>query len=240
MAGAKPPDQAGASQYCKKNDDDRAAFSPHVHPSNRFNLGCDRSKLGGKCKFRWKVGRFGGRAIFFIDRRRAKLGYVIPGREVNPKLVLVSRIVVVLSNSFAYLPGSYADYWIVTAVGSREPPENLDPEGSLFEGIFLPLKRLLDDIPEEWRISFALTEQRARQYPLKLILDQHAFLSTQGRPNARSIFGYRHRRALFEGNAPYYVAVKYTGLAIARVATNGTGRLHVSYGPGHPTLPSRK
>jgi hypothetical protein len=195
MAGAKPPNQAGASQHNENNDDGRAAFSLHVHPSNRLNPKSDRNEFGGE--FRWKVGRLGERATFFIDRSGAKLGYISPGREVNPKLVLVSRIVVVLSNSLAYLPGSYADYRIVTAVVIRKPPEDFDPQRSLFEGTFLALKRLLDDMPEEWRISFALTEQRACQDPIKLILDEQAFLRTQGRSSGRGIFGYRHRCVFF-------------------------------------------
>jgi hypothetical protein len=145
-----------------------------------------------------KSGQFGGRATFFLDRSGAKLGYVGSGREIDPKFVLVSRIVVILSNPLAYLSGCYADYRIVAAVVMRSPTEDFDPEGSLFESIFLPLKRLLDDIPEEWRISFALSEQRARQYPLKLILDQNAFPRTQGRSSGHLIVGYSHRCAFLK------------------------------------------
>jgi hypothetical protein len=153
---------------------------------------------GGIWLLDMKGVRFRGRTTFFLGRSGAKLGYVGSGREVDPKFVLVSRIVVILSNPLAYLPGCYADYGIVAAVVVLGPTEDFDPEDSLFERIFLPLKRLLDDIPQEWRISFALTEQRASQYPLKLILDQFAFLCTQGRSSGHLIFGYRHRCAFFK------------------------------------------
>jgi hypothetical protein len=228
LGSARFPNQTSESERCKNNNGGREASSRRAYTFSSFNHR-NHMNAGGTWLLGMKGGRFGGRATFFIDWSGAKLGYVGSGREVDPKFVLVSRIVVILSNPLAYLPGCYADYRIVAAVVVRSPTEDFDPEGSLFEGIFLPFKRLLDDIPEEWRISFALSEQRACQYPLKLILDQSAFLRTQGRSSGHLIFGYRHRCAFFKGSIQ--------ACKSRRLQPLGT---QVSYGPPLAHLANRK
>jgi hypothetical protein len=203
MASAKFPNQAGGSQHRKNNGGGREAFSLRVHPSNRFNRGRNRSELGGRCQFRWKDGRLSGRTIIFLDPRAVKVGDVSPNGKIYPKLVPVSRIVVVLSDSLAHLAGGHADYRIIVAVIVRSPAKEFDAENSLFETVFLSAERLLDDMPEKWGISLTLAEERARQHPFKLTQNQLALLRTQGPSSGRGIFGHRHRyRTDSSGRAP--------------------------------------
>jgi len=71
----------------------------------------------------------------------------------------VHRIVVVLSDSLAYLPGGYADDRVVIAVIVRGAAEKLAAEDSLFEIVFLSVESFLDDVSEEWGVSLALREE---------------------------------------------------------------------------------
>jgi hypothetical protein len=168
MANAIPPNQAGGSQHCKNNDGCREVFSPHLHPSHRFNPGHDRSELGGKCQFRWKDGRLGSHTIFFIYPKGVKLGDVSPNGKIDPKFLPMSRVVVVLSDSLAHLAGGHADYRIIVAVIVRSPAKKFNAENSLFETVFLSAERLLDNMPEERGVPLTLAEERARQHPFKL------------------------------------------------------------------------
>jgi hypothetical protein len=145
-----------------------------------------------------KQGRLRGCAMLFIRRRTGvKLGDVSPKRQIDAKLVPVHRIVVVLSDSLTHLAGGYADDRIIVAVVVWSPAEEFAAEDALFETIFLSVEGFLNDMPEKWGVSLALSEERTRQHPLQLIDGQHPLPRTEGCASDRGIFGHRHRSRIF-------------------------------------------
>jgi hypothetical protein len=121
-----------------------------------------------------------------------KMGNVRPNGKLDPKLVAVRRIVVVLSDTLTHFAGGYADDRIIIAVVIWSPAEEFAPEHSFFETIFVSVEGLLNDMPEKWGISLALSEERTRQHPLQLIGDQRALHRAQRHSNDHGIFGGRH------------------------------------------------
>jgi hypothetical protein len=98
--------------------------------------------------------------MLFVRRRAwMKMGDIGSNGKINTKLAPVHRIVVVLSDSFAYFTGGYADNWIVIAVVVRKATKKLTAENAFFEILFLPVEGFLDDMAEEGGVSLALHEE---------------------------------------------------------------------------------
>ena len=232
IASPKLPNQTGGSEHRKNHDGRREAFSRRPCAFNSFNHG-RYSNARGKPPVRLE-GQAGSRPLHFPHRRPDR-GETGPrksqwegrskARSGEPDRGSTEQFACAPPRRLRGLPDH-------CCCRSPEPGRRLRlPRVRSLRRIFLSLERFLDDMPEEWRISFALPEQRTRQHPLQLIHDQHAFLRAQGRSSGHGIFGRRHRSAFFfRGNLPHSVVSSIQARQSRELKPDCGCRYDVSYG----------
>ncbi len=90
-------------------------------------------------------------------------------RKTDTQFFLVPRVLIVLRNPLPYFARGYPHDRVVIGVVVARPGKHIDPKRALFQYFRLPRQRLLDNKPQEGRISLAVSKVFALDNPLELI-----------------------------------------------------------------------
>ena len=101
-------------------------------------------------------------------RRIEKLGNVRAQRKLNAKFSFVARFVVVAGNSLPDFTGRYPDDRIEVAVVFSGAAEHFNAQDAFFQVRGTVAEGLLDQIPQEVGVPFAVAKRGAAENPLEL------------------------------------------------------------------------
>jgi len=109
--------------------------------------------------------RRGGR-----PRREGELGEVGADGDLDAKLLVVARLLIILGDALADLAGAGADDRVGVGVVVVGAAEDFDAEGAFFEGVAAG-EAVFDDVAEEGGVAFGAAEEGVGEEALELQAD---------------------------------------------------------------------